>query len=158
MPSLYSQGKTNKDTKEERRLEKQKQVDKMINAKEFTFVPRIALPTGMSVVNLSPNQNSIKFQPDFIDSFMPFFGRAYRVEGYGRDTGLQFSGKPDKFTIEKKGKMYQINVVVKDVNDMFSLFLSVGVDGFASLSVSSNNRSPISFEGEISAPEKDAGK
>jgi hypothetical protein len=157
-PYIYSQDRNNKGTKEERRLEKQKQVDKMINDKEFVFVPRTALPAGMSVVNLSPNQNSIKFHPDFIDSFMPFFGRAYNVEGYGRDTGLQFSGKPDKFTIEKKGKMYQINVVVKEVNDMFSLFLSVGVDGFASLSVSSNNRSPISFEGEISAPEKAADK
>lgn len=152
--SLYSQDNTNRGTKEERRLEKQIQVDEMINAKEFVFVPRTALPTGMSVVNLSLDQNSIKFHSDFIDSYMPFFGRAYRVDGYGTDPGLHFSGKPDKFTIEKKGKLYQINVVVKGDNDIFTLFLSAGVDGFASLSVSSNNRSTISFEGVLSAPEK----
>jgi hypothetical protein len=152
--SVYSQDKTIKATKEERRLERQKQVDEMINAREFVFVPRTAIPTGMSVVNLSLNQNSIKFLPDFIDSYLPFYGRAYRIEGYGTDSGLRFSGKPDKFTIKKKGKLYQINVVVKGDTDVFSLFLSVGVDGFASLSVSSINRSQISFNGEISAPDK----
>jgi hypothetical protein len=150
----FSQDKSKRELKEERKLEKQKQIETMINTKEFIFVPRTALPSGMPSVNLSLNQNYVKFIPDLIDSYMPFFGSAYSIVGYGTDTGLSFKGQPKKFSIEKKGKLFQINVVVKGETDIFSLFLSVGSEGNASLSISSNNRSTISFEGEISALEK----
>lgn len=153
MTSMFSQDKTRREIKEERKLEKQKLIEAMVNAREFVFVPRTVLPSGMRPINLSLSQNSIKFHPDLIDSYMPFFGRAYGGIGYGTDTGLSFRGKPEKFTTEKKGKIYQISIVVKGETDIFTLFLSVGVEGYASLSISSNNRSSISYEGEISAPE-----
>ena len=154
----FSQDKTRSERKEERRLEKQKEIETIINAKEFVFIPRIALPSGMRSVNLSTSQYNIKFRPDLIDSYMPFYGRAYSGVGYGTDTGLTFKGEPEKFIIDKNGKTYQIDVVVRGENDNFSLFLSVGPGGSASLSISSNNRSTMSFQGEISVPEKAENK
>lgn len=85
---------------------------------------------------------------------MPFFGRAYSAVGYGNDTGLTFKEKPEKFEIEKGRKTFQVNVVVKGGNDIFRLFLTVGFEGSASLSISSDNRSMISYQGVISGPEK----
>ena len=89
-----------------------------------------------------------------IESYMPFFGRAYSGVGYGNDTGLNFEGRPKEFTIIKGKKNYQIKAVVKTGNDTFTLYLSVGFEGDASLSVISNNRSTISYSGEVFAPEK----
>lgn len=149
----FSQGKTRRELKEGKKLEKQNQIEAMVNAKEFVFIPRIVLPSGMKSVTLSLNQNFVKFQPDFIDSDMPFFGSVYSGVGYGTDTGLSFKGQPKTFTVEKQEKGFQINVVVRGETDNFSLFLSVGFEGSASLSISSHNRSTISYQGEIAAPE-----
>ena len=154
MTTSFSQDKTTGEQKNESKLEKRGLVEMMINAREFVFVPRIALPTGMRPVNLQGNQYGIKFQPYFIDSYMPFFGRAYSAVGYGNDTGLSFKGKPEKFEIEKNRNTFQVDAVVKGGTDSYKLFLTVGLEGNASLSVSSDNRSTISFQGEISAPEK----
>jgi hypothetical protein len=158
MTTGFSQDKTRKELKEQKKLEKQKQVKAMVNAKEFVFVPRTALPSGMSPVNLSINQNYIKFQPDLIDSYMPFFGNAYGGVVYSNDKGLKFIGKPDLFTVEKTKKAFHIDAVVKGETDNFRLSLSVGFEGSASLVISSNNRSTISYDGEISAPEKAENK
>ena len=150
----FSQEKTKKELKEEKKIEKQKQVEAMVNDTNFVFVARTALPTGMRSVNLTTNQNYVKYQPDLIDSYMPFFGKAYSGIGYGADTGLKFQGKPEEFKVEKTKKAFQIDAVVKGTTDNFKLSLSVGFEGSASLTITSNNRSTISYQGEISAPEK----
>jgi hypothetical protein len=149
-----SQEMTKKELKEERKLEEMKQVDTMVNAKEFVFVARTANPMGMRPVDLTTNPNFVKFQPELIDSYMPFFGQAYSGVGYGGDTGLKFKGKPEVFTIVKNKKNYQIDASVKGETDFFRISLQVSFEGSASLSITSNNRSTISYTGEISAPEK----
>ena len=85
-----------------------------------------------------------------IESEMPFFGKAYSGIGYGGDTGVKFKGKPEEFTVVKKAKNYQIDAVVKGTADNFRISLSVGFEGSATLSIISNNRSTISYQGEIS--------
>ncbi len=156
--TVFSQEKTKKELKEDNKLEKQKQIEAMVNAKEFVFVARTALPSGMRSVNLTTNANYVKFQPELIDSYMPYFGRAYSGIGYGGDTGLKFKDKPEVFDIVKKKKAFQIEATVKTTNDVFRLSLSVGFEGSTSLSITSNNRSTISYQGEISAPEKPVEK
>jgi hypothetical protein len=146
---VAGQEKSKKELKEEKKLEKQKQVEAMINAKEFRFVGRTALPTGMRSVNLSSNPNYMKFQPEMIESEMPFFGKAYSAVGYGNDTGVKFKGKPEKFDVEKTSKAFEIEAEVKSTSDNFRISLTVGLEGSASLSITSNNRSTISYQGDI---------
>jgi hypothetical protein len=154
MTTGFSQEKTKKELKEEKKLENQKRIESLISAKEFTFAPRTALPSGMKSVNISTNNNFVKFQPDLVESNMPFFGRGYGASGYGSDAGLKFKGKPETFTVEKKAKTFIIEVSVKGETDYFKLLLSVGFEGNASLSITSYNRSTMSFDGEITATEK----
>jgi hypothetical protein len=150
----FSQEKTKKELKEEKKIEKQKQIEAMVNDTNFVFVARTALPTGMKSVNLTTNSNYVKYKPDLIDSYMPYFGRAYSSVGYGGDTGLKFTGKPEEFTVTKTKKEFQVNAVVSSSTDKFNLSLYIGFEGSASLTISSNSRSTISYQGEISAPEK----
>jgi hypothetical protein len=147
----FAQETNKKPTKEEQKAEKQKQIEAMVNAKEFVFVGRTALPTGYKSVNLTTNTNYVKFYPDTIDSYMPYYGRAYSNVGYGGDTGLKFTGKADEYTVTKGKKNYQVNAVVKTNKDSFRISLSVSFEGSATLTINSNNRSPISYNGDISA-------
>ena len=150
----FAQVKSKKELREERKIEKQKQIETLINSKEFVFIGRNASSQGFRTIDLTTNPNFVKFQPDSIKSEMPFFGRAYSGVGYGRDGGLKFEGKPQEFTIEKGKKNYQIKATVKGTNDVYMLFLSVSFEGSAMLSISSNNRSSISYSGDIVAPSK----
>lgn len=149
-----SQEKTKKELKEEQKIEIQKQIEALINAKEFVFVARIANPMGMRSVDLTTNPNYVKFEPELIDSYMPYYGQAFSGVGYGGDTGLKFKNKPDEFTVVKNKKNYQVDAKVKGETDVFRISLQVFFEGSASLSITSNNRSTISYTGEISAPEK----
>jgi hypothetical protein len=150
----FTQQKSKKELRAERGLEKQKQIEEMINAKEFVFVARTAIPQGGRPIDFTTHTNYVKFHSDLIESYMPYYGRAYTSVGYGNDTGLKFEEKPDKFTVTKEKKNYQVNVEAKGISDYFNLSLSVGFEGNATLIISSNNRSSISYIGDISAPEK----
>jgi hypothetical protein len=101
---VFSQEKSKKELREEKKIEKQNQIEALINEREFVFIGSIAYPRGLSPVNLASRQNFVKFQPDMIESEMPFFGRAYSGVGFGGDAGLQFKGIPEDFTVVK-GKM-----------------------------------------------------
>jgi hypothetical protein len=150
----YSQEKTKKELKEEQKIEKQKQVEVMVNAKEFVFVARKANPMGMKQIDLTTNANYLKFYPELIESEMPFYGQAYSGVGYSGDTGMKFKGKPEEFTVVKTKKNYQIDAKVKGETDLYRISLQVFFEGGAVLSITSNSRSTISYNGEISAPAK----
>lgn len=156
--TIFSQEKTKKQLKEEKKIEKQKQTAILVDSKDFVFVADKALPQGYKTIDLTTNPNYVKFQPDFIKSEMPFFGRAYSGGGYGGDGGLDFEGKPEEYAINKGKNAYQLKAVVKGRNDTYTLSLSVFFEGSASLTISSNKRSTISYNGEISAPAKEGNK
>jgi hypothetical protein len=151
----YSQ-ESRKELKERQKIENQKKTEALVNTKEFVFTARTALPQGGRSVNLTTRSNFMKFHPDLIESEMPYYGRAYSGAGYGGDSGLKFAGKPEKYTVVKEMKYYQIHAEVKSDNDTYKISLSVGFEGSTSLTVISNNRSTISYQGDITAPEQTA--
>jgi hypothetical protein len=152
--TVFAQVKTKKELRESRRIEKEKQIEKLVHSKEFVFVGRTALPLGFRSIDLTTNTNYVLFQSDSIKSEMPFFGRGYSAIAYGRDAGLKFEGKAEGFTIEKKKKAYEIKATVKGDSDTYRLLLSVFFEGSATLTIISNNRSTISYNGDVSASPK----
>lgn len=155
----FAQEKSKKQLKEERKIEERKQTEALVNSKTFIFIGKIAYPQGFKSVNLTTNTNFVRFSPEFIESYMPFFGKAYSGIGLSGDGGLKFEGKPEKFTIMKGKRDFQIDAEVKTNNDRYRLSLSVGLEGgFSSLTIISNNRSSISYNGEIIAPDQQKDK
>lgn len=152
--SIFSQETSKKQSKEERKLEKQKQTEALVNNKTFIFTGNMAHPQGGRSVHLTTTPNFVKFSPDLIDSDMPFFGRAYSGAGYGGPTGMIFKGKPEEFTFEKTKKGYFIKAVVKADNDSYNISLTVSPEGSGSLTILSVTRSSISYSGKISSAEK----
>ena len=149
----YSQEKSKKQIKEEESLQKQMQIETLVNSKDFVFIAKYALPMGASQVDLTSNPNYVKFNPDLMDGYMPFFGTATSAIGLGGDNTIKFKDKPETFNIEKKKKNFQIEAKVKGENDIYRLSLSVSFEGSTSLSIISNNRGTISYQGQIFPPE-----
>lgn len=118
-----------------------------LNSKTFEFIANTMYPTSGTPKNLVGSDYSVSFSPEMIISNLPFYGRAYRGMTMGRDKGMRFKGKPENFNIEKK-KEYQVNTVVKD-GDTYEMTLLVSDSGYASLTISSNNRGTISYRGEV---------
>jgi hypothetical protein len=148
--TAYTQTTDRKEKREEIKIENQKKREAIITAREFIFTAVTALPSGGPALNLTPGYYTVKFQPDLIDSYMPFFGTGYSGIGYGPDTGMKFKGKPEKFSVIKKAKIFQIEAAVKTDNDYFRISLQAGIEGNATLTITSDNRSTISFQGDIS--------
>ncbi len=147
-----AQEKSKKQIKEEKKMALQKEVEMLVNSKEFIFIGQTAFPAGYRSVNLSSNSNYVKFHPDNIESYMPYFGRTYNIGAAGNDPGLKFEGKPTEYTVETGKKNHTIKAVVKGPTDNYTIYITVSFDSSASLSITSNNRSSISYNGQIYPP------
>lgn len=153
MTSAYSQEKSKKELKAEESLKKQMQIETLVNSKDFVFIAKYALPMGAKQVDLRSNPNYVRFSSDLMDGYMPFFGTATSGIGLSGDNTIKFKDKPETFNIEKKKKNFQLDTKVKGERDIYRVSLSISFEGTASMSIISNNRSTISYQGEIFPPE-----
>lgn len=150
----FAQDKSKKQVKQELRIENQTRIANLIDAREFVFIAKTANPQGFSPVGLTGEHNYIKFSPDLVESSLPFFGNVYGSYGFGSDEGLKFEGKPEEFAVKEGRKNYHITVRVNGAEGgVYRLILSISFDGNTAVSISSNNRSNISFNGMITEPE-----
>lgn len=149
---VLAQEKSKKQLKAERELQKQKEIEAMIDSKNFVFEAQKAMPQGGRLLNLDYNTYFLKFNETKTTCDLPFFGRAFNVPYGGGDGGIKFEGVPENIQIEKKKKSYNVKATVKGKEDVYDLLFSVYFDGGTSLSVNSNNRAFISYDGEIHAP------
>jgi hypothetical protein len=147
LSNVNAQEKSKKQLKEERKVEKQKKIALLVDSKEFIFEATRVIPQQGKTINLTSG-DTVEFHPELIMCDLPFFGRAYS-SSYGGDSGMKFEGKPTVFSIEKTKKVYVIKAEIKGELDTYSLLLSIYFEGSASLSINSNNRSSISYDGDI---------
>lgn len=152
--SVFAQEKSKKELKAEQELKKQKEIEALIDSKNFVFEAQKATPQGGRLLNLDYNTYFLKFNETKTTCDLPFFGRAYNV-AYGGDGGIKFEGVPENVRIEKGKKKIIVRATVKGKDDVFDLLFTIFYDGGASLSVTSNNRAPISYDGEVEAPKTD---
>ncbi|KXN98458.1 hypothetical protein LS48_10180 [Aequorivita aquimaris] len=124
-------------------------IETLLNSKNFEFIANTALPLGQPPKNLVGSNYSITFSPEMVISNMPFYGRAYSGMIMGRDKGMRFKGKPEDFIITSAKNGYNVTTTVKGETDIYVISISVGYSSFATLSISSNDRGTISFQGEI---------
>lgn len=86
--------------------------------------------------------------------YLPYIGRAHSG-AYGGDGAIEFDNKMLNYKIElkerKKEKNNQklVSYEIKGKNDTYTLRFTISKTGNTSLSVSSNNRQPVSFQGTL---------
>lgn len=144
---------------------------KIVTAKTYTFVARSAtplntqdvsavmsrMPGGMQggTINLDASTYEVRVTPDSVVAYLPYYGRSYTATIGQTDGGIKFNSK--KFTYKsKKGKKHGWDVVVdtKDVNENYRLAFSIGDEGYVTLSLNSNNKQSITYQGYLKENEK----
>lgn len=151
----HSQEKSKKQIKEEQKLEKQKQVEQIVNSMEFLFIAESVQPQGARNIILNNDSDTVLYTKNQIVSSLPYFGRAFSGSGYGGDGGMNFEGEPKDYKLKKGKKAYIINSSVKGKNDNYDLTLTIYFGGSAQLMITCANRSSISYAGRITTIKKD---
>jgi len=138
-----------------------------IENKEFDFNATRAFPTNYDVINVlnsMPGSTSTRLlnldpgygfnlKKDLFSVALPYFGRAFNVNpGDTTKGGLTFESKEFSVKQSKSKKGNTLFVITPtDQRENFIFSLEIFKNGSAFLSVQSNNRQPISFDGNISA-------
>ncbi len=136
----------------------------LIETKEFTFMAERANPTNydvMRVINSMPNLNtsrlltldygySLQLKKDQIKMELPYFGKMY-TPSYSTDkNSFRFTSKI--FTMDQKeGKKGNsiFTIVPKDEQTVRKIVLEIYNNGKSYLTVDSNDRQLISYDGYI---------
>jgi hypothetical protein len=98
---------------------------------------------------------SLTVRKDSVISYLPYFGRAYTAPIGKTSGGIEFTSTDFVYTSKqnKKGG-WQIEIKPNDETDVRQMLLTVSKNGYGSLSVTSNNRQAISFNGYIDKQSK----
>jgi hypothetical protein len=133
------------------RMQKEKSIDisSLVQQKQFVFKAESVLPmTGRFQVLTS--DYDVKISSDSLVSYLPYFGRAYTAPIGSTQSPLDFVSTKFSSTTEarKKGR-WIVTIKPLDNNDVRELVFHISPSGQATLSVSSNNRQSISFNGSI---------
>ena len=135
--------------------------ESIIEQQRFTFIaqsvnptedsrynPRLMFPNGSNLYQLSSGYD-IKITPDSVIAYLPFYGRAYSAPIDPSKGGIQFTST--KFDYKKviRKQNYEITITPKDAQDVNIVTMTISPAGYAYVSVLSQNRTPISFNGYI---------
>ncbi|MFB6340583.1 DUF4251 domain-containing protein [Saccharicrinis sp. FJH62] len=142
-----------KDRIAQREAEAIKETREMVDSASFVFVPTQALPLSMRTQNLDGTFRA-KIQNDSIDSYLPFYGRAYKADYNSLDGPFSFDLPIEKYSTEKLKKQYLVQFQVQNNDDLVKFMFYIGETGYTTLTITSTNRQSISFYGNIEKPEK----
>jgi hypothetical protein len=131
------------------------EMNALIEGARYQFIVQSVQPTGGQTI-----QSTSGYTMDIKDSIytadLPYFGRAYKAS-YGGDGGVKFEGTPEnlEITSNEKKRTIKVQFEIRGKNDKYTLYLSAGYSGYASLSINSQNRQPISYSGIIAPLEEE---
>lgn len=120
----------------------------ILSSKNFIFKAQSAWPLQGTVVQLTAGYD-MKIIQDSINTYLPYFGRAFNA-GYGGEGGINFISKKFDYKVREKQKGgWEITIKPADAKDITEMNYSVSTNGYATLQVISNNRQAISYYGII---------
>lgn len=121
-----------------------------IRSKDYVFEARTANPMRGGSIQLTYGYD-LRVSPDSIVAYLPYFGRAFTAPVNPSEGGIKFSSVNFEYVARSRKKNgWSITIKPKDVQDIQQLNLTISSDGSTVLQVSSTNRQPISFFGQVS--------
>ncbi|WP_109699215.1 DUF4251 domain-containing protein [Chitinophaga deserti] len=124
----------------------------IISARTFVFQAQTVLPMSGRTRQVSGDGYEVIISKDTVNSYLPYFGRAYSAPIDPSRGGYDFVSTNFEYTeTPRKDGGWEITIKPRDVRDIQQMFLSVSENGYGSLQVTSNNRQPISYNGIVTA-------
>lgn len=144
-------------TSEKKEKKEKKTIDgfALVDSKSFVFDAQ-SMTSQKGAHRSLTSSYDLTIKGDTAIAYLPFVGRAYSG-AYGGDGAIEFDGDMQDYKVELKEKKKEkndqkvVSFVVKGNNDTYTCRLSVSRSGNASLTVTSNNRQAMSFNGQIKA-------
>jgi hypothetical protein len=129
--------------------EKTAAISNMVATRNYVFKAQTAMPSTGTTRQLT-NDFDLQVSKDTIISDLPYFGRTYTVPINPSESPLRFTSTKFEYAVSNKKKGgWNINITPKDVQAPSQLTLTIFDNGSASLTVTSYNRSSISFTGYV---------
>jgi hypothetical protein len=121
----------------------------LIKDTNFIFAAQTAHPQRGSMRQLDQGYEVV-ISRDTAQVYLPYFGRTYTAPIDPSQGGIQFTSTEFDYVVKTRRKGgWDIQIKPKDARDVRILQLSVFENGSASLTVTSNSRQSISFNGRI---------
>jgi len=139
------------DSKKEKRAAQYEEMMELIDSEKYEFIGFKANPQRGPQIDLTTRQNFLSIQSGDATADMPYFGRAYS-DGYSSsDGGIKFNGPMESYKVKKNENKHRVTIKfkVKGIDDTYNCTLSASNMANASLSISSNKKSTISYFGKI---------
>lgn len=146
-----------------------KTVDALVDSQEFTFHAQRANPTNYDVINVMnsiPNSTSMRIlelngdysiiiNKNNLEVVLPYFGRQFNASYNTSDNGYRFTSKD--FTVNKsqnKKGNWTLKIKPNDARNVDEIIIEVFKSGKAFVSMRSNDRQPITYDGYVSKNEE----
>ncbi len=123
-------------------------VRRMVESPNFVFIPRDVNAVGVRNRNLSGGYG-ILISKDTIKSYLPFFGRGYIAPISPSDVDFDFTSTKFTNTTKPASRGWSVSIKPKDQRYLSELYFRIFDNASASLTVTSNDRSSISYSGYI---------
>jgi hypothetical protein len=139
------------NVKSNKKAAKEAAIKSQVDARHYTFEATYVLPQRGGGKTLTSSDYDLRVTKDSVIAYLPYYGRAYFDVPYGgADGGLKFTSTKFSYDVKDKKKGgWEITIKPTDAKNINSLLLNISADGYASLSVTSNNRDFITFDGFI---------
>lgn len=148
---------------------------RIVEAKNFTFIASTAMPmnsaeinsiltrmpgaNGGGNINLTGQNYDVRISQDSLVAYLPYYGRSFSAPMGRDDTGYKFtSTKFDFESKERKKGGWQISLNPKDTKESVRMSLTIGVNGYATLTINSNNKQSITYNGYLKESKKELSK
>jgi PBP1b-binding outer membrane lipoprotein LpoB len=143
-----------------------KTVDALVDSQEFTFHAQRANPMNYEVINvlgsipnapgmrmlqLDGDNYTIELKKNTLEVVLPYFGRQFNASYNTSDNGYRFTSKD--FTVNKsqnKKGNWTLKIKPNDSRNVNEINIEVFKNGKAFVSMRSNDRQPITYDGYVS--------
>ena len=132
-------------------------IEKLVESGKFLFTADRAFPSGGRTVDLMNRANKVEFNGDNAQGDLAYFGTAHTASAaYSSDGGgIKFDGEMINKEIKVKKKKVILSFKMKAPGEQYTCFLTITPSGSASLAISSNNKTSISYNGAVTAMEEE---
>lgn len=139
------------DSKTQKKQDNYDKVKAVIETGKFEFVALKANPQGARQIDLTTNPNFLRVNGNKGEGHLPYFGRSFSG-GYGTGGGgIEFNGEWLEYNVEKNDSKFRVMIKfkIRGESDTYSGTLTITTIENASLTISSNNKQVISYNGNI---------
>ena len=153
---LYAQSK--KELKKQKAAEEFAKTRSLVESGSFHFVALRALPSRGRTIDLATHNAFAGISNDSASADLPYFGRAHGGVAYSPESGgIKFVGPMEGVNLSVNEKKSRINLKfsVKSARDQYKCIYTIMGSGSATLGITSNLRSQISYDGRISTIKKE---